>query len=142
MNTKKIALAGLGIPAAIAFAPLASADVPGLAPFVGTWSGMRESVAIDDTGHAHFQYMDSNACQSCSMADMPYSTMDFVLTSVSNGVASGSVTASSGTRKNEVGEPVTVTLKPQPSGAAIGWTIGGKDEGLFCTPAIANWCGG
>jgi hypothetical protein len=139
----KITLTAVWIAAVLALAPPASADVPGLAPFVGTWSGMRESVVIDETGHAHFHYMDSNACQGpCSMADIPYSTLDFVLTSVSNGVAGGSVTASSGTRNKEVGEPVTVTLKPQPSGQAIGWTIGGKDEGLFCERAIAAWCGG
>jgi hypothetical protein len=139
---KKIALAAVGIATALTLATPASADVTGLAPFVGTWSGMRESVAIDSTGNAHFRYQDSNACPSCSMADLPYSTLDFALTSVSNGVADGSVTASSGTRSNEVGEPVTVSLSPQPSGQAITWTIGGKDEGLFCAPAIAGWCGG
>lgn len=139
---KKFALAALGIAAALALAPTASADVPGLAPFVGNWSGLRESVVIDNTGHAQFHYMDSNACQSCSMANVPYSTMDFVLTSVSNNVASGSVTASSGTRSSEVGEPVIVTLKPQQSGETIQWTIGGKDEGLFCSSANASWCGG
>lgn len=139
----KIALTAVAIAAVVTLAPLASADVPGLAPFVGTWSGVRQSVVIDEAGHAHFRYMDSNACQgSCSMVDMPYSTMEFVLTSVSNGVANGSVTASSGTRSKQLGEPVAVTLKPQSSGRAIGWTIGGKDEGLFCEPAIASWCGG
>ena len=138
----KIALAAVGIATALTLATPASADVAGLAPFVGTWSGMRESVAIDSTGNAHFHYQDGNACQSCAMADLPYSTLDFVLTSVSDGVAAGSVTASSGTRSNEVGQPVTVTLKPQPSGQAIAWTIGGMDEGLFCAPAIAGWCGG
>jgi hypothetical protein len=138
---KKLVVGGVGAAAAIALAPVAHADVSGLAPFAQEWDGMRESVVIDETGHAHFHYVDSNACQSCSMADMPYGTLDFVLTSVSNGVASGSVTASSGTRNKQVGEPVTVTLKPQPNGEAIGWTIGGKDEGLFCEHAIAAWCG-
>jgi hypothetical protein len=104
---------------------------------------MQESVVIDEAGHAHFHYTDSNACQNpCSMADMPYSTLDFVLASVSNGVSSASVAASSGTRNKQVGQSVTVILKPQPFGQAIGWTIGGKDEGLFCEHAIATWCGG
>jgi hypothetical protein len=142
-SMNKIALTAVGLAAALTPAPPASADVPGLASFVGTWSGMRESVVIDETGHAHFHYMDMSACQNpCSMADMPYGTLDFVLTSVSNGVASGSVTAGSGTRNQQVGELVTVTLKPQPTGEAIGWTIGGRDEGLFCEHAIAAWCGG
>ena len=68
-----IALAAVGISTALALALAApaAADVPGLAPFVGTWSGMRESVAIDNTGTAHFHYQDSNACRSCSIADLP-----------------------------------------------------------------------
>lgn len=139
----KIALAAVGVAATLTLAPPASGDVPGLAPFVGLWSGMRESVLIDGSGVAHFHYIDAKACQSpCYMADMPYATLDFVLTSASNGVANGSVTASSGTRNQQVGQPVTVSLKPQPTGRAIGWTIGGNDEGLFCEPAIAAWCGG
>ena len=63
---------------------------------------MRQSVVIDLTGHGHFHYM--MACASCSMADMPYGTMDFTLTSVSDGTASGSVTVSSDPQ-HPVGEP-------------------------------------
>jgi hypothetical protein len=127
--------------AAMVFAPSATADVPGLAPFVGEWDGKRESVIIDHTGHAHYHYMDTKSCTSCAMADMPYNDMYFVLTSVSNGVASGSVTGSSGSRNAQVGQRVTVTLTPQQPGRAIEWTIGGLDEGLYCAPAIASWCG-
>jgi uncharacterized protein DUF2510 len=114
---------------------VASADVPGLAPFARQWLGMRESIVIDSTGHGHFHYM--MACASCSMADMPYSTLDFTLTSVANGTASGSVTNSSDPA-NPVGEPVSAALAPQDT---IKWTIGGKDVGLFCGSNPA-WCGG
>jgi hypothetical protein len=113
--------------------PAASANV--LTPFVREWSGMRESVVIDASGHGRFHYM--MLCASCSMADMPYNTMDFTLTSVSNGVASGSVTASSDPRF-PLGEPVVITLAPQDT---IKWTAGGKNEGLFCGSNPA-WCGG
>ena len=106
--------------------PVAGGGVPGLAPFAREWDGMRESVVIDLTGHGRFHYM--MACATCSMAEMPYNTMDFTLTSVSNGTASGSVTASSDPRF-PVGEPVVVTLGPQDT---IQWTAGGKNEGLFC----------
>jgi hypothetical protein len=38
MKMNKIALTGLATAAAV-FAPPATADVPGLAPFVGSWLG-------------------------------------------------------------------------------------------------------
>jgi len=95
---------------------------------------MRESIVIDLTGQGHFHYM--TACASCSMADMPYSTMDFTLTSVSNGTASGSVTTSSDPQF-PVGEPVAATLAPQDT---IQWAVGGKNVGLFCGSNPA-WCG-
>jgi hypothetical protein len=114
--------------------PVAGGGVPGLAPFAREWDGMRESVVIDLTGHGRFHYM--MACATCSMAEMPYNTMDFTFTSVSNGTASGSVTASSDPRF-PVGEPVVVTLGPRDT---IQWTAGGKNEGLFCGSDPA-WCG-
>ncbi len=113
----------------------ASADVAGLAPFAREWRGMRQSVVIDATGHGHFHYM--MACASCSMADMPYGTLDFVLISVTNGTASGSVTASSDP-ENPVGEPVAATLAPQDT---IQWAVGGRNVGLFCG-SNPTWCGG
>jgi hypothetical protein len=87
---------------------------------------MRESVVIESTGHGHYHYM--MACASCSMADMPYNTLDFTLTSVSNGTASGTVTASSDPQF-PVGEPVAATLGEQDT---IQWAVGGKNIGLFC----------
>lgn len=116
--------------------PMAGVNVPGLAPFAREWVGMRESVTIEVTGHGRFHYMDIGGCASCSMSEMPYKTMDFMLTSVSNGTASGSVTVSSDPRF-PVGEPVVVTLGPRDT---IQWTAGGKNEGLFCGSDPA-WCG-
>ena len=144
-----IVLAGIAC-TALAFAPTASADVPGLAPFVGQWYGMRESVVIDSSGNGHFHYMDFNLCPSCSMADTKYSTVDYTLTSVSNGTASGSVTASSDTQGYTiggssgvlgVGKPVTTKLSPKSSGETLQLTIGGVGEGMFCTAANAHQCG-
>jgi eukaryotic-like serine/threonine-protein kinase len=114
--------------------PAANAGIPGLAPFAREWDGMRESVVIDATGHGHFHYM--MACASCSMADMPYGTLDFTLNSVSGGTASGSVTASSDPQ-HPVGEPVAATLSPQDT---IQWSVGGKNVGLFCGSNPA-YCG-
>jgi hypothetical protein len=96
---------------------------------------MREGIVIDPTGHGHFHYM--MLCATCSMAEMPYGTMDFTLTSVSNSTANGSVTASSDPRF-PVGEPVAATLAPRDT---IKWSVGGMDEGLFCGSDFA-WCGG
>ncbi|BBY05032.1 DUF2510 domain-containing protein [Mycobacterium noviomagense] len=115
--------------------PGLSADV--LAPFAREWKGMRESVVIDRTGHGHFHYMNMKACASCSMAEMPYSTFEFTLTSVSSGTASGHITASSDPHF-PVGEPVAATLASQDT---IEWAIGGKKVGLFCGSNPA-WCGG
>jgi hypothetical protein len=95
---------------------------------------MRETIVIDPTGHGHFHYM--MACASCSMADMPYNTLDFTLTSVSNGTANGVVTASSDPQF-PVGEPVAATLGEQDT---IRWAVGGKDVGLFCG-SNPTWCG-
>jgi hypothetical protein len=120
---------------AVPIPPAATASGPGLAQFAREWRGMRESIVIDPTGHGHFHYMTD--CASCSMAEMPYNTLDFTLTSVSGGTASGSVTASSDPH-NPVGEAVTATLGPQDT---IQWALGGKNVGLFCGSNPA-WCGG
>jgi hypothetical protein len=114
--------------------PVASAGVPGLAPFAREWDGMRESIVIDSTGHGHFHYM--MPCATCSMAEMPYNTLDFALTSVSNGTASGSVTASSDPQF-PVGTPVAATLAPRDT---IHWAVGGKNVGLFCG-SNPGYCG-
>jgi hypothetical protein len=133
----KIALAGLGI-GALAFAGPARADLPGIAPFVGTWAGMRQSLVIDGSGNGHFTYADFNACPSCSMAAVPRATVNFALTSVSGNTASGSMTGDSGQGGNS--GPVTATLVTQTYGQTIKLDAG-KASGLYCALAIANQCG-
>ncbi|OBI51209.1 hypothetical protein A5707_14020 [Mycobacterium kyorinense] len=116
--------------------PSTSAGIAGLAPFVREWRGARESIVIDAAGNGHFHYMMD--CPSCtSMADIPYNTMDFKLTSVSGDTASGTVTVSSDPQFS-VGEPVAVRLGELDT---IHWSVGGKEEGLFCG-SNPSWCGG
>ena len=134
----KIALAALGI-AAVAFAPPAHADVAGIAPFVGTWPGMRQALTIDGSGNGTVTYADFTACPSCSMAAVPRATVNFALTSVSGNTASGSITGDSGQGGNS--GPVTATLVAQSFGQTIQLSAG-KAGGLYCAQAIASQCGG
>ena len=124
------------LPTTAAHLPAASDNAPGLATFAREWRGGREGIVIDSTGHGHFHYM--MPCATCTnMAEMPYGTIDFTLTSVSNSAANGSVTASSDPRF-PVGEPVAATLAPRDT---MKWSVGGIEEGLFCGSDFA-WCGG
>lgn len=70
------------------------------------------------------------------MADAPTSTVDFTLTSVSDGVASGSVTAAFHTER--VGAPVLARLAPGldqslvPKGVFLQLNVGGEGYGNYC----------
>jgi serine/threonine-protein kinase len=114
-----------------------SADVPGMAPFVGVWQGHTGRVVIDSTGTGH---ITSQGCTSCPVNTV--NTVDFALTSVLHGFASGSVTASSdgGLR---VGAPVTATLAAVVPGQLLQMTIDRGLEPPFCNSAAeaANQCG-
>jgi hypothetical protein len=79
----KFALTGVGIMWAAVLAPLASADVPGISPFVGSWRAHKESLVIEASGQGHQTFSGGS--------------VDFMLTSVSGTTATGSVTASSDT---------------------------------------------
>jgi len=127
--------------AAVLFAAPAHADVAGLSPFGGEWAGKRETVTIDPSGQSRFSYVDVRACPDCAMSDMPYASLDFVLTSVSGDTAAGVVTAD---KYGRAGQPVTVSLTSATALAppTISWTIGGLDEGLFCPASNSRWCGG
>lgn len=138
---RKIALAGFGL-ATLFFATPASADVVGLGPFVGTWYSHAEQVVIDPDGKGHLRYPDFGLCPHCSMADVPASTMDFTLTSVSNGVASGSVTAATDAQSHPAGEAVTATLTAGSPGQVLQLTIAGKlERGGFCDSTSVGQCG-
>ena len=76
----KIALAGLAT-AALVFAPSAAADVPGLAPFVGSWHAQEEGLDIQPNGHGHETYPDRSTCPDAPMAGCGITgTTDFMLT--------------------------------------------------------------
>jgi hypothetical protein len=86
-------------PPSSAVVPSATApggEVPGLAPFVGSWHAHKESLVIDASGHGHQTFSGGS--------------VDFTLTSVSGDTATGSVTASSNTNSTAPGDAVTVTL--------------------------------
>src|ERR1700692_2065890 len=114
-----------------------------LAPFVGRWERHEEGLVIDSTGTGNLTYADLRLCPSCSSADAPAGTLVFTLTAVSNGVASGSVTASSDAQGGAVADPVTATIVPgfQGRGVNIQLTIGGKERFPFCNSPSAGQCG-
>jgi hypothetical protein len=130
----KIALAGLA-GAALVFVPSANADVPGIAPFVGTWQKHGQKLVIDNGGTGVVTYPDLNQCPGCSDADAPTGTFTFTLTSALDGVARGSVTASSDPAKHAVGEPVTATLDVGSPGQLLLLNMEGFPHLPFCDSA-------
>ena len=159
MKTKKIALAGLGI-AALAFAPAAAADVPGIAPFTGSWHAHASGLTINSDGSGRLTYADISACPSaCSghddYADAPLATVDFTLTSVWGDTATGSVNVASNPSNDTVGEPVTIKLVtgigdpftgPPASvsgnnGVALQVSMGKMRDWNYCNDTTHNYCG-
>jgi hypothetical protein len=132
----KIVLAGLGS-AALVFAPSASADVPGLAPFVGTWQKHDTRLVIDNTGTGVDTYPDIGVCPDCSEADAPRGTLTFTLTPRLDGVAVGSITASSDPANHAVGAPVTAMLTVGSPGQLLQLTVDGMPQLPFCDNAAA-----
>jgi hypothetical protein len=133
MKPSTTVFAGL-ICAAMIFAPSANADFPGLAPFIGTWQKHAEKLVIDNNGTGVDTFPDLTECTSCSDADAPKGTLTFTLTSAVDGIASGSVTASSDPAKHAVGEPVTGTLEAGSPGQLLQLTFAGIPHLPFCDP--------
>ncbi len=133
----KFALVPLGI-CAVAFAAPAHADVPGLAPFVGSWVGMRQALVIDSNGNGHFTYADFNACPSCPAASVRRAVATFALTSVWGDTANGNILSDTGQGGNA--GPISATFMPQPYGPTIQLNAG-PATGLYCAPAAAKNCG-
>jgi hypothetical protein len=103
-----------------------------LASFAGSWHTHDHRLVIDSAGHGHYSYTDFTRCPNCSMADAPMSTVDFTLTSVSDGVASGSITAASHTEI--VGAPVLARLAPGvPKGVFLQLNPHGGGYGNYCS---------
>jgi hypothetical protein len=132
----KTVIAGL-VSAAIVFVfvPSASADVPGLAPFVGTWQKHDAKLVIDNTGTGVDTYPDLGVCPSCSEGNAPRGTLTFTLTSAVDGVATGSITASSDPANHGVGAPVTATLTAGSPGQLLQLTVDGMPQLPFCDSA-------
>jgi hypothetical protein len=113
-----------------------------LASFAGSWYTHEQPLTIDNTGHGHIEYTDFSRCPSCSLADAPRSTVDFTLTSVSNNMANGSITAATNTQHYPVGAPVMATLVPgMPKGTFLQLTIGGGEYRNYCNDTSLGECG-
>jgi hypothetical protein len=127
---RKIALAGIAC-AAMAFAPVAAADVSGLSPFVGSWHAHEEGLDIQPSGNGRETYADKSTCPAAPAAGCgKKGTVDFTLTSVSGDTAVGAITAASNP-KDPVGGPVTIKLVGDGQGLQL--SVAGGDRGFpFC----------
>ena len=98
---------------------------------------------IDATGTGNWLYADVKRCPSCSSAEAPAGTLAFTLTSVSNGVANGAVTASSDEDNGAVGDPVTAKIVPgfEGKGVNLVMTIGSSTMRVMCNSTSAGQCG-
>jgi serine/threonine-protein kinase len=138
---KKIGLAGLAT-AALIFAPSGTADVPGLAPFVGSWHAHEEGLDIQANGNGHETYADRSTCPDAPMAGCGIAgTVDFTLTSVSGDTAAGAITAASNP-EHPIGGPVSIKLVGEGQGLLL--SVAGGDQGFpFCNSNNAShyYCG-
>ena len=122
--------------------PQPSATTAGeFASFAGTWGAHEESLVIDNSGTGHLSYADLGACPSCSVGSAPRETLEFVLTSVTNGRGTGSVTASSDPRAEAIGAPVGVSLTAASPGQFLELLIGGNQLTNFCNSTSEGQCG-
>ena len=111
------------------------------ATFAGTWGAHEMRLVIDKAGTGHLSYADLALCLSCSFANAPLGTLVFVLTSVTDGVATGHVTATSDPRNGAIGAPVHAKLTPGSPGHLLAVDIGGKTLVSFCNSTSAGQCG-
>jgi hypothetical protein len=112
-----------------------------VAVFAGTWRAHEMILVITNAGIGHLGYPDLTTCPSCSEGTAPAGSIDFMLTSVANGVAAGRVTASSDVRNWALGLPVQVTLAAGSPGQLLNIKIGGKPLVAFCNGTSAGQCG-
>jgi hypothetical protein len=130
-------------PTTTTLAPTATTTVPAgaFAPFAGTWGAHEETLVIDSNGTGTLNYADLTLCPSCSMASAPQGTIEFVLTSVTNGEGMGSVTASSDPSNGAIGAPVEVSLTAASPGQFLDVVIGGQQFINFCNSSSVGQCG-
>ncbi len=140
---RKIAQAGLGI-AALALAAPAHADVPGIDPFVGGWGGGHVGgLNIQSDGTGEWTYSDRRTCPNAGLAGCDVTgTTDFTLTSVVDGIATGTVTASTDPIDGAaVDSPVSITLgSANGTGAVLAVTMGNMKGWNFCNQTSPHWC--
>jgi len=118
--------------AALIFAPQSAADVPGLAPFVGSWHAHEEGVDIQPDGGGRETYADKSTCPDPSAAGCGATgTVDFMLTSVSGDTAIGVITAASNPQE-AIGGPVKLKLVGGGQGLQL-WVAGGDQGFPFCS---------
>jgi hypothetical protein len=156
----RIILAALVI-ATLTLAPRAAADIPGIAPFTGSWHAHASGLTIAGDGSGRLTYADISACpDGCGghddYADAPGATVDFTLTAVAADTATGSISATSNPDNDTVGEPVTIRLVtgigepftgPPASvsgnnGVALQVSMGKMRDWNFCNDTTHNYCGG
>jgi hypothetical protein len=90
---RMVALAGFAT-AAMVFAPSTAADVPGIAPFTGSWHAHEEGLDIQPDGHRRQTYNDRSTCPDAPTAGCGIGgATDFMLTSVTSNTATGIITA-------------------------------------------------
>jgi hypothetical protein len=133
-------LAGLGLSPCAGSATTTGA-ARSLVAFAGTWGAHEMLLVITRTGAGHLTYADLTACPSCSPATAPAGTVDFMLASVTNGIATGRVTASSDAKNWAVGLPVQATLSAGSPGKLLNVKIGAKQLIAFCNGTSAGQCG-
>jgi hypothetical protein len=125
--------------------PSASAPpTPAVSQFTqwsGSWGAHELELEVSPTGDGHLSYQHLTLCPNCSFGGAPTSTMDFQLSSVTGGTASGTVTASSDATNFGVGQDVTVSLAPGSPGQLLELTVAGKGAGTFCNSTSAGQCG-
>jgi hypothetical protein len=114
-----------------------------LTAFIGKWNKHQETLTVAADGIGDWTYADVRQCPDCSSAEAPAGTLRFTLTSVSNGVASGAVTASSDTQNGAVGDTVTAKIVPgfEGKGVNLVMTIGKSTERVMCNSTSPGQCG-
>jgi hypothetical protein len=121
-----------------------SAEVPGLAPFVGRWGGGHSGmIDIHSDGTGRWTYSDISTCPNAPLAGCGITgTADFRLTSVAHGTATGSVTAASNPKNDPLGEPVTIVLGTgwQGKGVVLAVSISKMQGWNFCNKTSPHYC--
>lgn len=135
-------------PPAPAVVPSATASpgatAPDWAPFLGHWSG-GHSGALDvrSDGTGLWRYDDRSTCPDSGLAGCGIvATVDFRLTSLSDGTATGSVTAASNPNNDRVGEPVKIVLGTglQGKGVVLAVSISRMQGWNFCNETSPHYC--